>query len=101
MLLKEVAFARSGDKGDIVDIGLFAFSKEDYALIKEQVSAKRVKAHFEPFGATRAERYEVPNLLALKFVVHGVLQGGASRSLRADNLGKTFGAMLLKMPLEP
>ena len=100
MLLKDIAFARSGDKGDIADIGLFAISQERYGLMRDTVTAERVKAYFEPLGINHVERFELPNLLALKFVLHGALQGGASRSLRADNLGKTLGGLLLRMPLE-
>lgn len=100
MQLRELCGARSGDKGDIADVSLFADDLEVYELIKQQVTAERVKAHFAHLASGPVERYEADNVMALKFVLHSALGGGAPRSLRSDNLGKTFGANLLRMWIE-
>jgi hypothetical protein len=97
--LAHFARARSGDKGDIADISLFAPDAEIYALLVEQVTADRVKAHFEERVHGDVVRYELPRLRALKFVLDHALDGGASRSLRSDNLGKCYGPMLLRMEI--
>lgn len=101
--LAEVAHARSGDKADRADIGLFAWTAAGYDFLAREVTAERVGAHFAhlaregvPFSV---DRYELPNLLALKFVLNGALDGGAARSLRSDNLGKTIGGQLLRLKL--
>lgn len=95
--LARFARARSGDKGDVVDVSVFANDDEVYALICAQVTAARVQSHFAERVCGPVERWELPRLRALKFVLHGALDGGASRTLRSDNLGKCFGAMLLRM----
>jgi hypothetical protein len=100
VLLRELAHARSGDKGNTVNIGLFPYRDEDYELLKEKVTADRVKKHFAGLVEGEVVRYEVPNLRAFNFVLKGALNGGASRSLRSDNLGKCFGANLLRMYVE-
>jgi hypothetical protein len=97
--LNRIAHARSGDKGDRADIGLFADDAETYAVLKREVTAERVAAHFTGI-AKSAERYELDNIWALKFVLNASLQGGGSRSLRLDNLGKTIGAALLRMGID-
>ena len=91
---------RSGDKGDISDLALFADDEAAYEAIREAVTAERVKAHFGDLVLGEVERYEARNVLALKFVMHDALGGGAPRSLRADNLGKTLGAALLRMQID-
>lgn len=98
--LRDLCGARSGDKGDISDLSLFADDAAGYEAIRAGVTAERVKAHFGSLVRGPVERYEAPNVLALKFVMHEALGGGAPRSLRADNLGKTFGAALLRMRVE-
>ena len=98
--LRDLCGARSGDKGDISDLSLFADDEAAYEAIRAEVTADRVKAHFGDLVAGPVERYEAPNVLALKFVMHDALGGGAPRSLRADNLGKTFGAALLRLWIE-
>jgi hypothetical protein len=98
--LVELAHARSGDKGDIADISLFAPDLEIYDLLAREVTAERVKKHFEGIITGNVERFEVPNVLALKFVLHGALDGGASRSLRSDSLGKSLSSALLRMEIE-
>jgi hypothetical protein len=91
---------RSGDKGDISDIALFADDTEVYELIRGAVTAERVKAHFAGLVHGSVERYEAPNVLALNFVLRDALGGGAPRSLRADNLGKTLGGALVRLEIE-
>jgi hypothetical protein len=98
--LVELAHARSGDKGDIADISLFAPDLEIYDLLAREVTAERVKKHFAGIITGNVERFEVPNVLALKFVLHGALDGGASRSLRSDSLGKSLSSALLRMEIE-
>lgn len=95
--LRDLCGARSGDKGDISDISLFADDEAAYEAIREVVTAARVKAHFGSLVQGPVERFEAPNVWALKFVLYDALGGGAPRSLRADNLGKTFGANLLRL----
>ena len=98
--LRDLCGARSGDKGDISDLSLFADDEAAYEAIRAEVTAARVKEHFGALVRGEVERYEVPTVLALKFVMHEALGGGAPRSLRSDNLGKTFGAALLRMEIE-
>lgn len=98
--LVELAHARSGDKGDKADISLFAYDRPTYDLFAREVTAERVKEHFKGIITGEVERYEVPNVLALKFVLHGALNGGASRSLRSDGLGKSLSSALLRMEIE-
>ena len=98
--LRDLCGARSGDKGDISDVSLFADDEAAYEAVKSEVTADRVKAHFGELVQGDVERYEARNVLALKFVMHGALGGGAPRSLRSDNLGKTHGASLLRMWIE-
>jgi hypothetical protein len=102
--LADIAHARSGDKADRADIGLFAWDAAGYAALEALVTRERVAAHFAHLlgGAdpARVDRHPMPNLLALKFVLDGALAGGAAHSLRSDNLGKTLGAQLLRMEVE-
>ena len=98
--LADVAFARAGDKGDTADIALFAPDREVYELLEREVTAERVRAHFGAWVTGEVERYEVPNVLALNFVLHGALGGGGPRSLRADNLGKALGGALLRLGID-
>jgi hypothetical protein len=98
--LRDLCGVRSGDKGDISDLALFADDEAAYEAIVAAVTADRVKAHFGDLVRGRIERYESRNVLALKFVMHEALGGGAPRSLRADNLGKTLGASLLRMEID-
>jgi hypothetical protein len=95
--LRDLCGARSGDKGDISDVSLFADDEAAYEAIRAEVTAERVKAHFGDLVQGEVLRYEARNVLALKFVMHGAPGGGAPRSLRSDNLGKTHGASLLRM----
>ena len=98
--LVELAHARSGDKGDIANIALFAPDLATYDLFVREVTTERVRAHFKGIVTGEVERYEVPNVLALNFVLRGALNGGASRSLRSDALGKSLSSALLRLEIE-
>lgn len=98
--LIEIAHARSGDKGDTVNIGLIAFDAKHYPLLVREVTAERVKAHFGELCKGSIERFELPNLNALNFLLHESLGGGGTLSLRTDAQGKTFGAALLRMEID-
>src|SRR3954447_8166931 len=98
--LRDLCGVRSGDKGDISDLALFADTDEAYDAILQEVTAERVKDHFGELVQGTVERFEARNVLALKFVMHDALGGGPPRSLRADNLGKTLGAALLRMVID-
>jgi hypothetical protein len=97
--LREIAQARSGDKGDIANIALFAPTEEMYEVFCREVTAERVKAHFGDFVRGRVDRYEAPNVRALNFVAYASLGGGAAASLRSDPLGKSYGSNLLRMKI--
>lgn len=98
--LVKLVHARSGDKGDKANIAIFAPDRATYDLLLREVTAERVRAHFEGIATGHVERFEVPNVLALNFVLHGALNGGASRSLRSDALGKSLSSALLRMEIE-
>ena len=95
-----VAHARSGDKGDASNVGLIADSPALYEVIRGEVTAERVKAHFRQVCRGEVERFEVPNLLALNFLLHDSLGGGGTLSLKTDAQGKTHGQGLLMMEIE-
>ena len=97
--LARIAHARSGDKADWVDFGLFAWNEAGYRIIEREVTAAKVQAHFAPWLPGQVDAWPLPNILALKFVLHGALQGGGARNLRLDNLGKAMGAALLRMEI--
>lgn len=98
--LAAIAHARSGDKGDASNVGLLANSPALYDVIREQVTAERVKAHFSEVCRGAVDRYEVPNLLALNFILHDALGGGGTASLQNDAQGKTHGQGLLELAIE-
>lgn len=98
--LSRLAHARSGDKGDISNVGLIAKEPQFYGLLLREVTAERVKAHFGALVKGRVTRYELPNLRALNFVMEQALDGGGTISLRTDAQGKTHGAALLAMKIE-
>jgi hypothetical protein len=98
--LAEIAFARSGDKGDTANIGLIAFRPSIYPVLVQEVTAERVKQHFEGICRGEVERFELPNLRALNFLLHGSLGGGGTVSLMLDSQGKTFSTALLRMEIE-
>jgi hypothetical protein len=98
--LDQIAHARSGDKGDGSNVGLIAYTDAGYDLIRREVTAERVKAHFHAICHGPVERFEVPNLKALNFLLHDSLGGGGSESVKTDAQGKTHGQGLLRMELE-
>ena len=98
--LHQLAHARSGDKGDTANIGLIAREPRFYPLLCREVTADRVKSHFGSLCQGEVERYELPNLEALNFLLHGSLGGGGTVSLRLDAQGKTYSAALLRMEIE-
>lgn len=98
--LVKLAHARSGDKADWVDFGLFAWNEAGYRLVAREVTAERVQAHFAPWLPGTMQCWALPNILALKLVLQGALQGGGARNLRMDNLGKAMAAALLRMEIE-
>jgi hypothetical protein len=100
MKLKELAYARSGDKGSNVNIGVIAYSREDYLFLKTHLTEERVAQYFSPLGSREVKRFDLPNLLAFNFVLYGALEGGGSVSLRTDAQGKALGQALLQMPFE-
>lgn len=98
--LSQIAHTRSGDKGDTCNVGVIAHRESDYAVLLREVTAARVKAHFGDMVRGEVERFELPNLGALNFLLHGALGGGGTVSLRTDAQGKTFGAALLSLEVE-
>ena len=98
--LRELCGYRSGDKGDIANVAIFADDDETYALIVREATAARVKEHFGAMVKGRVDRYEAANVRALNFVMQGALGGGGPASLRADALGKTLGGALVRMEID-
>jgi hypothetical protein len=96
----DVAHGRSGDKGDTCNVGLVAYDADGYELLKQQVTAERVREHYGNLVKGTVTRYEMPNILALNFVLTRALDGGGTMSLRSDHLGKVMYAWLLKMEIE-
>jgi hypothetical protein len=98
--LVKLAHARSGDKGDTANVGLIAYKAEYYPILVEQVTAERVKEHFRGICFGEVERFEIPNLAALNFLLHESLDGGGTLSLKTDAQGKTYSTALLRMEIE-
>jgi hypothetical protein len=98
--LTKLAHARSGDKGDTANVGLIALQDEFYPILVREVTAERVKAHFRGICHGEVERFELPNLGALNFLLHESLGGGGTLSLMTDAQGKTFSTALLRMEVE-
>ncbi|HEV2853118.1 MAG TPA: hypothetical protein VHC97_09975 [Thermoanaerobaculia bacterium] len=98
--LGEIAHARSGDKGDASNVGLIAGTPEVYEVLRREVTAERVKEHFREVCRGPVERYELPNILALNFILHDSLGGGGTESLKNDAQGKTHAQGLLEMEIE-
>jgi hypothetical protein len=98
--LRDVAQARSGDKGDLANVALFAPTDAMYAAFLREVTPERVRLHYGRFVRGAVERFEVPNVRALNFVLHQALDGGAARSLRSDPLGKSYGSLILRMEID-
>lgn len=98
--LTQLAHARSGDKGDTANVGLIALKDEFYPILVREVTADRVKQHFRGICQGEVERFELPNLGALNFLLHESLGGGGTLSLMTDAQGKTFSTALLRMEVE-
>ncbi|HYJ89990.1 MAG TPA: hypothetical protein VEV84_01660 [Pyrinomonadaceae bacterium] len=98
--LFDLAHARSGDKGDTANVGVIALKDEFYPLLVREVTAKRVKEHFGDIVKGKVERFELPNLKALNFLLHESLGGGGTLSLMTDAQGKTFSTALLRMYID-
>ena len=98
--LVELAHARSGDKGDTANVGLIALKPEYYPILVKHVTAARVARHFKGMISGSVERFELPNLYALNFLLHGALDGGGTISLKTDAQGKVFSTALLRLELE-
>ena len=96
--LRFLAHARSGDKGDTANVGLIALEPEYYPVLKREVTVARVKRHFKGM-VTGVERFELPNLNALNFLLHGALGGGGTISLKTDAQGKVYSTALLRMEI--
>ncbi len=99
MRLHELAHSRTGDKGDTSDISVIAYDPADYEFLRAHLTAARVREHFADIVRGEVDRYEVPQLFALKFVLHSALGGGVTRSLSLDAHGKSLGSCLLEMEL--
>lgn len=95
--LYALAHGRSGDKGDGSNVGVVAYDWRGYEILREWLTPERVKAHFGKLVRGRVERFELPNLLGLNFVLHDSLGGGGSASLKNDAQGKTHAMALLRM----
>ncbi len=98
--LLDIAHGRSGDKGDAANVGIIAYDDKGYEIIKKHLTQKRVKEHFKGICFGEVERYELPNIRALNFILNKTLGGGGTVSLKHDAQGKTLAAALLRMELE-
>jgi len=98
--LIDIAHARSGDKGDTANIGVIALAPKYYPLLVRELTVERVAEHFRGMITGGVERFELPNLNALNFLLHGALGGGGTISLKTDAQGKTLSTALLRMEIE-
>lgn len=98
--LLDIAHARSGDKGDTANVGVIALQPRWYEVLNEFVTRNRVADHFRGMIEGDVERYELPNLNALNFLLHGALDGGGTLSLKTDAQGKVFSTALLRMVID-
>lgn len=98
--LRDIAHGRSGDKGDAANIGIIAYDDKGYEIIAKHLTAERVKQHFEGICHGKVERYELPNIRALNFLLHNTLGGGGTVSLKHDAQGKTLAAALLRLEID-
>ena len=99
MTLKEIAHSRSGDKGNTSTLSVIVYDQKDYALIAKELTAEKVKQWFSTIVKSKVERYELPQLGALNFVLREALSGGVTQSLKLDKHGKTLSSFLLEMPI--
>jgi hypothetical protein len=98
--LEDIAHARSGDKGDGSNVGVIAYTEAGFRLLQQVLTAERVKRHFSDICKGGVDRFEVPNLKAINFILHDSLGGGGSESVKTDAQGKTHGQALLRMELD-
>jgi len=98
--LIDIAHGRSGDKGDAANIGIIAYDDKGYEIINKHLTAEKVKKHFAGICKGDVDRYELPNIRALNFMLHNTLGGGGTVSLKHDAQGKTLAAALLRMELD-
>ena len=98
--LLDIAHARSGDKGDTANVGVIALQPEWYPVLAKYVTLDRVREHFRGVISGGVERYELPNLKALNFLLHGALDGGGTLSLKTDAQGKVFSTAMLRLVLD-
>ena len=98
--LIKLAHARSGDKGDTANVGVIALKPEYYPILKEKLTVERVKAHFGDMVKGPVERFEMPNIGALNFLLHNALGGGGTLTLKHDAQGKTYSSAFLRMEIE-
>lgn len=98
--LRDIAHGRSGDKGDAANIGIIAYDDKGYEIIIKHLTEEKVKKHFEGICFGNVERFELPNIRALNFLLHNTLGGGGTVSLKHDAQGKTLAAALLRMEID-
>jgi hypothetical protein len=99
MLLRDIAHSRAGDKGNISNISVIAYDPKDYPLLEKHVTAERVREHFSDIVQGEVQRYTLPALGALNFVLHGALTGGVTRSLALDAHGKSLSSAMLSLEI--
>lgn len=100
MLLRDIAHSRTGDKGNISNVSVIAFDPKDWAILQSQVTAERVRAHFGAMITGPVERFELPQISALNFVMHDALAGGVTRSLALDPHGKCLSSLILTLDID-
>ena len=98
--LLDIAHARSGDKGDTANVGVIALKPEWYPVLVQHLTLERVQRHFRDVITGSVERFELPNLRALNFLLHGALDGGGTLSLKTDAQGKVFSTAMLRLVLD-
>jgi hypothetical protein len=99
LILHDIAHARTGDKGNRVNVSVIAYRREDYPLLVEQVTPERIRQLFEGRGVGAVRRYELPLLKALNFVIDDVLEGGVNGALNLDGHGKSLSFLVLTLPI--
>lgn len=100
MQLRDIAHSRTGDKGNISNVSVIAFDPKDWDILRNQVTAERVRAHFAAMITGPVERYELPQISALNFVLHDALAGGVTRSLALDPHGKCLSSLILTLDID-
>lgn len=100
IMLRDVCHARSGDKGDTVNLGLICYNPADYEWVKRHITADAVLKHFAPLAKGPAVRYELPNLAAFNFMIERALDGGVTKALAIDGHGKGYSNILLEMTVD-